>query len=280
MGKQFHHIIAMATAATLLLAACDNIADDERLIYVKPAQVQRAVLIEDFTGQRCVNCPYATQAIELMVEQYGDSSVIAVGIHSGPFAKSPTGTPYAFYTAEGEEYFNHWDIREQPSGMVNRQAVSTYTSWAAQVYNEIQRTAPLSIDLACRLDTDSRALEVTSLMMARDGAVDGKLQLWLIEDSITAFQYMPDGAPVERNYVHNHVFRQALNGTWGEDISLPEGETATKQTALTLDAEYNLGQLSVVAFVYDDTGVLQATKCHLTPAGNETRVPTNEQKNK
>ena len=58
--------------------ACSHIDEDERLIYVKPADVARAVLIEDFTGQRCINCPAATDVIHQLQEAYGDDKVIAV----------------------------------------------------------------------------------------------------------------------------------------------------------------------------------------------------------
>ena len=51
---------AMSAIITLAAASCSNIDEDERLIYVKPADVGRAVLIEDFTGQKCVNCPTGT----------------------------------------------------------------------------------------------------------------------------------------------------------------------------------------------------------------------------
>ena len=39
-------------AAVTLLAGCDSVGSDERLIEIPPAAVQRNVLIEDFTGQR------------------------------------------------------------------------------------------------------------------------------------------------------------------------------------------------------------------------------------
>lgn len=236
------------------LVACDHIPEDERFIYVKPAAVSRTVLIEDFTGQRCVNCPNATEAIEQLIEQYGDSGVIAVGIHSGPFGKSTS-----LLTAEGDEYYNYWKVQEQPSGMVNRHAVSNYPSWAAQVYEEIQKTAPMSIKLEVELDKDARKIEVTSRMMATDGNVNGKLQLWLVEDSIVSPQFMPDGTAM-RDYVHNHVFRQSINGTWGEDVTIPEGDSRVAFSSLDIVETYNIDHLSVVAFVYNNTGVLQATK--------------------
>ena len=250
-----------------VLVACDNIPEDERLIYVKPAAVSRTVLIEDFTGQRCVNCPNATEAIEQLIEQYGDSGVIAVGIHSGPFARNVNGTTLPLWTAEGDEYFSYFGVEQQPSGMVNRLSVSNYTDWSALVYNQIQLTAPLSIQLEVELDEEARSLAVTSSMMATDGNVNGKLQLWLVEDSIVSPQYMPDGKPV-RDYVHNHVFRQSINGTWGEEVSIPEGEKRAIQSSATIAEAYDIDQLSVVAFVYNNTGVMQATKIKIKPLVN------------
>ena len=54
----------------LLAVSCSHISEDERLIYVKPAQAARCILIEDFTGQRCVNCPAATAEISKLQQQY------------------------------------------------------------------------------------------------------------------------------------------------------------------------------------------------------------------
>lgn len=69
MSLQFHKnmrlqskILTVVLGGTLL-ASCSNIAEDERYIYVKPAEVKRSVLIEDFTGQRCINCPNANDEI-------------------------------------------------------------------------------------------------------------------------------------------------------------------------------------------------------------------------
>ena len=72
----------------VLMTSCDEVETQDRLIYVEPPEVSRAVLIEDFTGQYCVNCPRATEEIERLVEEYGDTTVIAVAIHSGPFSKN------------------------------------------------------------------------------------------------------------------------------------------------------------------------------------------------
>ena len=84
MKKTVYIILA---CVALMLISCDEVSRDDRLTFVEPPEAGRAVLIEDYTGQYCVNCPRATEEIERLVEQYGDSVVIAVAIHSGPFSK-------------------------------------------------------------------------------------------------------------------------------------------------------------------------------------------------
>ena len=244
-----------------LMASCSNISDDERLIYVKPAQVSRSVLIEDFTGQRCVNCPNASQEIHRLQEQYGADAVIAVAIHSGPLGFKTKDRFVGLKTDVGDLYYNHWHLEYQPVGMVDRTGVSDFTSWGAHVRDELQRPAPVSITLS--VAEDAGRYTVSASIMGTDGSTSGHLQLWLTEDDVTAFQLMPDGTRQD-DYLHQHVFREALNGTWGQELSVLEGETATLSAEpFTPSSDYNADNLSVVAFVYDDSGVKQVAKTKL-----------------
>ena len=70
---------------------------------------------------------------------------------------------------------------------------------------------------------------------------------------------MPDGS-ANQEYVHNHVFRTAINGTWGEDFSINEGEKVEREFTQALEPTWNKEQLSIVAFVYNDNGVQQAVR--------------------
>ena len=83
--------------------------------------------------------------------------------------------------------------------------------------------------------------------------------MWLLEDSVTAFQQLPDGT-TDKTYLHRHVFRTAINGAWGEDVEVREGEMLNEEHSLTLSKEWNPGRLSVVAFIYNDDGVEQVTQ--------------------
>ena len=116
--------LGVATAAmTMAAASCSNIDEGDRLIYVKPAEVGRAILIEDFTGQTCNNCPTGTEIINGIVSTYGEDNVIAVGIHSGPLGFAGTATAVGLMTDTGNEYYTHWDKENkmgQPWVVFNR----------------------------------------------------------------------------------------------------------------------------------------------------------------
>ena len=94
----------------VMMAACSHIDEDEQLIYVKPAAVERCVLLEDFTGQRCVNCPMAADEIHKLQEQYGEDVVIAVSIHSGPLGFHTNPRFYGLATDLGDAYYTHWNL--------------------------------------------------------------------------------------------------------------------------------------------------------------------------
>ena len=239
-----------------MLAACDYIAEDERLIYEKPLPAQRVVLLEDFTGQRCTNCPKATEIIEELQETYGEA-LVAVGIHGGPLAFAGNAKVVGLKTDTGDEYYNHWNLTYQPVGLINRHAPVNYTEWVTIVKEELAK--PASLRLEGIADFADNTITIQLEATGTDGTTQGKLQVWLLEDGIKTLQLMPDGA-ANQEYIHNHVFRTAVNGTWGEDFSINEGETIMQIMTQAVEPNWNHERLSVVAFVYNDNGVQQVTK--------------------
>lgn len=267
--------LGVATAAMAMAAAsCSNIDEGDRLIYVKPAEVGRAILIEDFTGQRCINCPTGTEIINGIVEAYGEDNVIAVGIHSGPLGFAGNSKAVGLMTDTGNEYYTRWDKENkmgQPWVVFNRKTSpdSHYNNWAAMVGTIISEKANLSVNIANAYDADKRTLTTTVGADGVNGTVNGKLQVWIMEDGVKALQMMPDGKS-NKEYIHNHVFRAAVNGTWGEDVTVKEGETTTKQYQYVLPEAWNADNIAVVAFVYNDGGVENVAKKHLVVHEGET----------
>ena len=214
---------------TLLMAACSHIPEDEQLIYVKPAPVERSVLLEDFTGQRCVNCPLAADEIAKLHEQYGEDAIIAVSIHSGPLGFHTNPRFLGLATDVGDEYYNHWNLEFQPVGLIDRGAPAEYTAWGTLIRQELQKTAPVDIDLMVN-PSDDNQIDIYTEIQGVDGNTQGKLQLWIVEDDITAFQ-------MRYTVSNNHL--------------------------ITLSDEWKVENLYVIAFVYNASGVLQVTKAKL-----------------
>lgn len=275
---------ALIALAGVTLAACDEVDQDNRTHYVPPVTpetVSKGVLIEDFTGQACINCPAATDKIHELQELYGDN-VVAVGIHSGPFSKRPPlyTNKYPLWTATGDEYYNYWKISSQPKGIVNRTGGEMlYQNWSEAVIKGLQMEASLKITVDNKYDAATKKLVInTSLKSMNDTPVSGKLQLWIIQDSIEGYQLFPNGVS-NREYVHNHVFRYAVNGAWGEDVAVPAGEMVNVTTETVLDdshieqnikaPEFVPENMWVVAFVYNGSGVENVVKARVVSAADE-----------
>lgn len=263
--KRLSYII---TIVITLACSCSHVDEDERLIYVKPAQVSRCILIEDFTGQRCVNCPVATAEILKLQQHYGSDTIIAVGIHSGPLGFAGNEKNIGLMTTVGNEYYNYWKVDYQPAGLIDRNGgILNYTDWQAKVYEELQKPAPLSLKVENQYEPTSHNIDINLTALGTDGDTKGKLQLWVTEDEITAMQLRynsitdaASGQITDREYIHNHVLRDAVNGIWGEDFTVREGEQKTLYFTYTLKSEWVAENMHVIAFVYNDNGVQQVTK--------------------
>ena len=169
-----------------LLCACSHIADDNQLIYVAPETAKRTVLLEDFTGQRCVNCPKGTEVIEQLQKEYGDN-IVAVGIYSGDFGKQANGKLLPLTTETGCEYFDHYVAGYgQPIGMVNRHGAVNYTDWTATVREELARESSVSMQLEAQLVEGHIIIHVGTKAIGT--AYSGNLQVWVLEDGITGTQ--------------------------------------------------------------------------------------------
>ena len=242
----------------LLVCGCSYVDEADRFIEVEKASVTRAVLVEDFTGQRCINCPNAAEEIERLQQQYGEENVVAVSIHSGPLAVYPSGQVTGLRTALGDTYYDYWKVEAEPSGLINRKGgVVFQNQWQALVFQELQQPTQQSITIACEKVTPAKANITIDVSTSTD--VKAKLQVWLTEDSIVAPQMMPDGT-MNADYIHHHVLRVSANGDWGDDIALNKGKSQTYPYTMTLSPEWDADHLYIVAFIYNDEGVLQVCR--------------------
>ncbi len=267
---KLRNIIYTALAVTAA-TSCSDIAEDERLIEVEAATVERAVLVEEFSGQYCVNCPDGAAELESIQEQYGEDNVIIVSIHAGVserLAMSSDGATVGgvYYqgltTDYGEELYSQYGRPSEPSAVINRSSGVVYQSqWLTSVASALQEPSNLSLSLESEYDSESRQLTVSVSADATDD-LSGYLQVWLTEDDIVSVQKLEVG--YEYDHVFNNVFRSSLTSLTGDAVDLSwDGEVQEFTYTTTLGDLWVAENMSVVAFVYNSGGVCQTVKAKL-----------------
>lgn len=227
----------------------------------------KKVLIEDFTGQRCINCPDATVAIKAVVGSQ-HNRIIPVGIHGGGYGQN---TPLANALGAFSSYcYNLWGIASQPSVMVNRHSdkmLSNVNTMQAELYSQVMteavKTTPVGFDRFEAVPTpDTDKYTVSMTIKSFEDIQSAQLQLWVLEDAINSYQYYSDGRHTD--YIHGHVLRATITPNEGETISLTQTEPLTKTFTYTHSAAWNISNVSLVAIISTPSqGVLQVEKIKL-----------------
>lgn len=270
--KNLRYIGAVMLAGFgLLAAACDTVEkDDYKTDYTGPISSERKVLLEDYTGVRCVNCPTAAAEIERLQEFYGDN-IIVVGV----YPMQPTGLTQPWdpnrdlRSSVAQTWATEFAIEQFPSGMVNRQEVIGYQEWGGAIaevisgginYVDLSLTANMSTDSTIAVSVEGSFVE----NYEADGAVN--LITMVLEDSIVAPQTTLTG--VNGNYVHNHVLRAVLGPEWGSQVASEaptRGTTFSTSLSGTVDKAWRTNKLSVVAAVVNANSreVIQVEIVHL-----------------
>ncbi|HMU15672.1 MAG TPA: Omp28-related outer membrane protein [Flavobacteriales bacterium] len=266
-------------AATMLFAACDKVenplGEHEGPSSPPPSGVARRILIEDYTGHRCVFCPEGHQIVEALKEEYGDGLII-ISMHVSTLAdpEPPGSTMYTtdFRTSDGNAIFERWNTQSIPKALVNRlpyngTMLPGRSAWSSAVFAQTNLSA--SVDLwfdTLYLDgSHVRGTAKAAVLSPLSG--NHQLVLALTEDSIVDWQLVNGAEPPDQQfYTHRHALRGHLNGTWGEVIinsSASVGDTLTLAFDHPLPSNVlNASRTSLVAYLANSTSdeVIQAVE--------------------
>lgn len=226
-----------------------QLSDDEISNWVNA----KHVLLEDYTGVRCVNCPAAGEIALDLQERY-DHKVIVLGVHAGDLANFP---PFDLRTPEGADWWKELRLQQNPQGTINRKMVNGgYTfdasEWENAVSEEMTKE-PEKIRLLAAVDynEETRELKVSAYSkFLADFPDTYSLTVCVMEDNIVGVQQTENG--IVENYVHRHVFRTTMNGSWGVDLNtepIASEEEIVKTYTKKLDAAYNADNCYIIAYV-------------------------------
>jgi thiol-disulfide isomerase/thioredoxin len=250
-----------------LVPSCD-IVEEPYLVPVggndttQDEEYVRNVLLEDFTGQKCPNCPDAAEIAHTLKELYGERLVV-VALHAG-FYSVPDATgsfTTDFRTAEGDDLNDFFNISMYgyPMGLINRTQYNGYPvvpkeNWETAVGEQMELEPLADITITNTYNSGTRKLDCqleTEFLEELDGTFN--ICAFIIESGIVSPQQTEGGVVME--YEHNHMLRGSLNSTWGDlvgtDGSAVVGIKVTNNYSITLPAGWNADNCAVVVFVYD-----------------------------
>lgn len=302
MNKIFRNTLlaAWALAFALPFASCDDIDEAERVVkgtassYDKTYETSSIVfdgetftvndehrlLIADFTGWKCVNCPTVAEYLTTNVVPNYPSVLVSLHMNSNSFsAKHPDG-----YNCASADDIANWIYGSTIASQLSLPSVSIdNVEYNGQVLNSstddigylaaarnkacnIDKTAPqanLSINVA---DRGNDTYDISTLVMFPKNS-SCTLRLWLIEEGLVSRMQQSHTGWI-KNYENHGILRQVINGSVdGQNVSLNADGQAVVHTTLNIA---NLGYVAkncrVVAFITTNGGkeVINCTEAALT----------------
>ncbi len=255
----------------MLLFSCDKIKPPYTVQHNNQIdtgqQHIKKILVEDYTGHLCPNCPAASDLLLYLDDTVYAGQIVTISLHVGGLAIPIAPTYYGedFRTTEGEEIntlFGNGDAG-LPNGFVNRRAYSgnmilSSSQWASSVQEILEEPQSMDFVITNTFDTATFKLNTKiDITFLQDFTESLYLCVYLTEDSLIGWQKDNRVNPEDvQDYVFHHVMRGSLNGTWGEKI---KGTTSMNNTLtmecnnFQLDTSYKPVHCDVVVFAYDST---------------------------
>ena len=205
-------LLLFVVAATFF--GCSEIAP------VVPSLGDRKVLVEEFTGVRCVNCPAGASELANLQAIYGDRLVV-VSIHAGDFSMPYSDSQFDFRTPQGSELEQFLGAPlGYPSAVVNRKMFSGQQSlqvgrsaWSGLIAAETKAASAANLGIQKTYNTATREFKLTIKVLLNDKTLanDVNLTAMLTEDNIMDTQETPSGK--RSDYTHRHVLRSVVSGS-------------------------------------------------------------------
>lgn len=268
--------------------SCETIDDDEKLVFPKgqtsettPITVissEQKVLLEDYTGWKCTNCPRAAAKATELISKYGERLVV-MAVHATAFASpSPTNNNLDLRTEYGEKWANDFNCTALPAGMINRTKIeSSYAvndaSWDNHIQNFLSNQKHImNINLGVEYRQEKNMILVScENEFIEDYSSPTLISIVILESGMIGSQRNTDPiygeVPTIPDFEFNHVLRK--NGLVDYSLSLlptNKGKKINKNYLIEVDSDIqDISKCSVVVFVTngETKEVVQVNSVHL-----------------
>lgn len=221
------------------------------------------VLVEDYTGVWCGNCPRVVHALDLAASQLGANSnqLIKVAIHRS--SSNPSDSSFDPYNFDSSLF--------EPSGGYPKAFINRKTRWTPLEYNNLgmvinqtQTSKRLGLKIENTLENGILNIKVSTQFTQDFNQV--KLVVYVLENGLIYDQInyttFYGGVDPITNFTHDHTLRYILTNHLGDPIpNSLTGSEYSKTLTTNLSILSNTINAEVVAFIVDNNGnVLNARK--------------------
>lgn len=216
----------------------------------------KVVLIEEFTGINCNNCPTAHRAVKDIMD--GSENVKAISFHVGNFANPDFSSNFDvdLRTTDGAALVTALSVNDAllPVGMVDRFLFDGESAlevgmlkWAGYAGQRELESTPVNIEVNVEsYNETSKTVTFTVRAYFTDTlSGDVKLSVAIAEDKVVTPQI--DGADWISEYEQPHVFRDMISPVEGE----------------SLDGTKEVGSSYAIRYAYKIDGGWDASHCHI-----------------
>jgi len=289
-------LIALIFVASVVISSCDVVdypydtggagPGDEQFndtVYNDTTVLVRRILLEEFTGHTCPNCPEGADIAEQIRVKHPEK-FLSVAIHNSGFFSKPNLSnpdhpyPSEFETATGEKLRIKYQFSAFPGGMLNRTRINgtalldakvDYIKWAEEVDKLVANTAYMAPRFKLKLENVYNSKSGNRSLRVRYNAtclqnITGNIAIvgYVIESHIIAPQtdnrltdsYVPD-------YEHNHVLRVGFPGDGdGKTLftnpvpgDIAEVITENEEISIAINDDWKPENMDVIIFLYNSS---------------------------
>lgn len=249
----------------------DSTGTDTVYTSAPEAPQAKVVLVEEFTGVSCPNCPAGqAQLKDIKNNLNGDLIIIAYHIENNGFTEPVQKdgnilSKYDFRTPDATEVSKNIygtisrmpqaGIDRLPEGENNTPALDR-ANWSNAAERRAAEEVPVNIHLESAFDENTREATVTvKLVYNADVNFKEKITLAVLEDSIVDAQTFT--STKEKEYLHEHVLRDIVTPITGSAV--PEkvspkvpGRVYERTYTFSVDNKWHEEHCHIVAFVSND----------------------------
>ena len=268
---------ALFAVATPLLANAYNVDTEVKT---------KNLLMEDFTGWSCSNCPAGHEIMDRMVWEH--DNIIPLAIHCGRYSAPAPG--YAdLRTPEGYEIWEYFEPDGYPKGMISRIksggiVLRSSSDWVPMCRTYSKQKANVNLYATATGDAATRKLNihVEGYYTGKPTGSTNYLCVALTQDDIIAPQL--DGTTMLNSYHHNNVLRQYISDVWGDPFTAEKETYFEKDYSITVpekhygldegySTDYELADLNVIVYVLGEEKINVQNVIKVKPTFTGLEVP-------